>query len=440
MSTVSCPACARPNGAHRATCLYCGADMPAPSIAPVRKAKPAVAKKDLDRAFARAMARGDTRQLMALLEKRKETQEGEERSAPPAAPSGGEALLDEAPPERLVELAQKDGAASIPEPQEPVQPEPEPVVRPEDLHQDLVQAVERARCWEDDADGALEALREVGRLADELAERLQELEPPPPLVLPPFRLPWALFVAGTGEAALAPAIAGALELDRATALLLVRAAHPRVALRSRDRADLARRARRFREATGLPALVLDEARLRAQPRPQLALQLRPEGTWRLAQGERWLVEPDELENLPSQEVAVPEIALVVTGQVVLRRYRMIRGRRKDSERLTTHGERKISLLDLHHAEGIVRVVEGVTDLSEWPGLDRGSAPRAFRGLADWLEQHLPGIPHLARCTCQPLRQPERLERGQLEAAGWPSWEEHTRVCRCLYLGVSGTRD
>ena len=51
---VECPRCRRPNAPHRATCLYCGATMPTPTVAPPPKER--VLPANFDELVRRAMS------------------------------------------------------------------------------------------------------------------------------------------------------------------------------------------------------------------------------------------------------------------------------------------------------------------------------------------------------------------------------------------------
>ncbi|MCB9746139.1 MAG: hypothetical protein H6740_26420, partial [Alphaproteobacteria bacterium] len=80
---VPCPACKRSNAPHLATCMYCGAQLPAPSAPP-----PDVERRDipenLDELFAEAMRKGSTRKLAAALGAEAPKKR---RPAPPPAPA-----------------------------------------------------------------------------------------------------------------------------------------------------------------------------------------------------------------------------------------------------------------------------------------------------------------------------------------------------------------
>jgi hypothetical protein len=218
----------------------------------------------------------------------------------------------------------------------------------------------------------------------------------------------------------------------ATARQVGLARHPRAALRGAVREDLEERAARYRERLGLPAVVLDEAVLRAQPPARLLLLLAAEGPWRSAWSPGWEPENSALAALEVRVAPPPEVRLVVVGELVFTRYREQHGRRKDDVRLVSHGDRRLAVLDLHHDGGVLRVVEGVTRLEGCAGIDPGRSALAFRGLPEALAARFPSATFTERCVCRPLRTPAAGEDGRLEASGWPTWEEHSRACRVLF--------
>jgi len=423
--------------------MYCGATMPAPTAAPAEPAPRKELPKDLDKAFQRAMLHGDMRQLREVLggvearpvagkpaprESRPQRPTPPRRAATPAPrPAPTPHLTPEALPSTALEVVDELPPISV----EPVPAPPGAA----NLYAALSQAVVQAGSWEDDPLAAAAVLDEARATIDALIERLGELEAPPELVLPPFRQPWALVVQPPGDAERLPAVAEALGVDLATARQVAVLPHPRTALRSADRDDLEGRAARYQLDLDLPARVLDEAALRAQPAARLVLSLPAEGPWRTTISSTWEPETTAIPKLPARDDPPPTLRLVVVGEVISIRYREVRGRRKDDGRLSTHGDRRLRVLDLHHDDGVLRVVDGITELSGWRGLDPRSSALAFRSLAEVLAEHYPDIPVTARCLCRPTRKPEARDDGRVEASGWPAFEEHSRACRLLF-GVS----
>jgi hypothetical protein len=293
--------------------------------------------------------------------------------------------------------------------------------------------VVQAGGWEEDLPGAVVALRQARDAIDALVEHLEARRAPPELVLPPFRQPFALVVAPPGDDQRIAAVAEALDVDLATARQVAVLGHPRAPLRSGDRADLEVRAARYHQALGLPARVVDEAMLRAVPSARLLLSLDADGPWRSAVSDQWEPDAGALAGLDARDEPSPTVALVVVGEVVITRFRELRGRHKDDSRLSSHGDRRVGVIDLHHHGGVLRLVQGVTRLSGWAGVDPRSSTLAFRGMTEALATRYPDVPITGRCVCRPTRQPLAREDGRLEAAGWPAWEEHSRACRLLYL-------
>jgi hypothetical protein len=410
--------------------MYCGAAMPEPSAPPPEPTQRRELPKDLDKAFQRAMLQGDMRQLRQVLG----GVEGAE-SSPDAPVQGPGQLLARRPTPAPV----TSPPAALDLPAEAVAPLPEPAPAlpaapsPDALYADLSQALVQAGGWVDDPVGAVATLRQARDTLDALIEQLEDREAPPELVLPPFRQPWALVVAPPGDAERLRAVGEALDVDLATARQVAVLGYPKAALRSADRPDLEGRASSYRQALGLPARVVGEAMLRAVPGARLVLSLAAGGPWRSVISGAWEPDAGTLAGLDHRDDPPPALRLVVVGEVVITRYRELRGRHKDDSRLSSHGDRRLGVIDLHHDDGVLRVVRGITQLSGWDGIDPRSSALAFRGLPEALAARYPDLPLTGRCVCRPTRQPEARNDGRLEAAGWPAWEEHSRGCRLLYL-------
>lgn len=416
--------------------MYCGAAMPEPSAPPPEPSQRRELPKDLDKAFQRAMLHGDMRQLRDVLG----GAEGSTAPQPPARARSGRPLVRKPTPDQAPAPAPAaldlPAEAVAPLPEAPAAaPAPPPPPTPDALYADLSQALVRAEGWADDPAGAVAVLRQARDTMDVLIERLEAQEAPPELVLPPFRQPWALVVAPPGDAERLGEVAEALGVDLATARQVAVLGHPKAALRSADRGDLEGRALRYRQDLALPATVVDEAMLRGVAPARLVCALAAEGPWRSAISGAWEPDAGTLAGLDHRDDPSPALRLVVVGEVVITRFRELRGRRKDDSRLSSHGDRRLGVIDLHHDDGVLRVVQGITQLSGWAGIDPRSSALAFRGLPEALAARYPDVPLTGRCVCRPTRRPEARDDGRLEAAGWPAWEEHSRGCRLLYLGV-----
>ncbi len=264
----------------------------------------------------------------------------------------------------------------------------------------------------------LEAL--VAALPAALASEEPEEEP---IVLPPFRLPWALAVDPPRSEAQGLDVARALGLDLASARMVARLDHPKVALRSRDRMDLLSRADAWDRELGLAAGVVSADQLLALGPASLILEMNRESDWRVLPGRGWRSEPNELGTV-GQVLPPPELQLVVPGEIAIRRYRSVGGE------LLLKGERRVSVADLHGPGLFLRAVEGLTNFQGWPGLGGLSAVQDFRAFLELVtgswDVLLPGPRR-----CAPVRPPRVGEDGRGQSTGWAEWEEHSRICRVL---------
>ena len=85
--------------------------------------------------------------------------------------------------------------------------------------------------------------------------------------------------------------------------------------------------------------------------------------------------------------------LVVPGEVVVLKYRSSRssGRLKHLRdgRMQPASEQRLALVDLHTATGIVRILEGHTNLADAPGAVSDGFRRSLRSLLDnWRDQDI----------------------------------------------------
>lgn len=359
------------------------------------------APKNLDALIRRAMSRGNTAELKKAL------QDAEEVAFEPVEAPVVHELTDD-DPTPLGELVQKVE---------------QPTVTPDGLYQDVRALVEAASRWEDDPRGAERDLDQARRAIAQLLGLLSGVEGPPELVLPPFRQAFALFVEPSGTPDDAALVADALGIDHPTARMVALAKHPRVALRHNDGAHLERLAASYRDRVARPATVFDEGLLRGQPTPRTVLSLPREGDWEVIGGGAWLW--DE-KRRPGKPLTPPAVRLAVAGEIVLKRFRVKSNKRGEKE-LVPSNEQRSGVLDLHTDEGILRVVEGLTQLDGWD-LDGLSLRIAFRRFLE--SDH--GDIAVHKRICQPTRKPQELDDMTALATGWPAWEEHTRGCRALY--------
>ena len=103
-------------------------------------------------------------------------------------------------------------------------------------------------------------------------------------------------------------------------------------------------------------------------------------------------------------------------------------------RTTPSSERRLVVVDLHLPGGIVRMVEGATDLSDAPAAVEGSFRTSIRGmLDDWAAS---GVRVLESRTVAPSGHAvgsRTDEDGGQVTTSWPEWEEHSRSCRALFI-------
>jgi len=245
-----------------------------------------------------------------------------------------------------------------------------------------------------------------------------------PIVLPPYRLPWALAVDPPRSEARGLDVARALSLDLASARMVARLEHPKVAIRSRDRLDLLGRADAWDRELGLATAVVSADQLLALGPASLLLELNRGGDWRVLPGRGWRSERDQL-GTPGEALPPPELQLVVSGVISIHRYRAVGGE------LLLKGERRVAVADLHGPGLFLRAVEGLTSFHGWPDLGGVSAVQTFRAfldlVADTWDVVLPGPRR-----CAPARTPRAGEDGRAESTGWAEWEEHSRICRVLF--------
>jgi hypothetical protein len=194
---------------------------------------------------------------------------------------------------------------------------------------------------------------------------------------------------------------------------------------------------RLHEEAGLQATVVDEARL---------LSIGP--AWLLHGFESgpilvpiidWSQPFETPAASPEGRAMVDPPLLVVPGEVVVLKYRSSRssGRLKHLRdgRMQAASEQRLALIDLHTASGIVRILEGHSNLSNAPGAVSDGFRRSLRALIDnWKEQD---IPVLEPRTCSPGMQGGQTANGLDQSAystGWPDWEEHSRAAGALFIG------
>lgn len=252
----------------------------------------------------------------------------------------------------------------------------------------------------------------------------------PAIRLPPIRHRYALAIGPCADAA---TIGQALEIDPATARSLAASPWTRIALRSGEPDGLERRAARAR-AAGIAATVLTREQIAATPVALSAVHMEDATRWGVVSSELWAAPPapDQVPDVDAREL---EFALcIVVGEVESRvanaGREQSRWERKQVGTGTAVREHRALVIDLHLADEVVRVVEGLTELRGVPGAAPGRSGAVFRQLVEALPTLFPGVPIEPRrvCTAGP---PTPAEDGTLRSSGWPTWEEHSRVCRLM---------
>jgi len=257
----------------------------------------------------------------------------------------------------------------------------------------------------------------------------------PTIMLTKVRRAYALVMEGLGDVERHGELVEALGLDGVTARMLAIARQPRVAMRADDPDRLIAFAATLQEQLNIKAVVTERGDLlRSGPARLLSS---------FSNGVRSLVVEDwlgDLHALTKREEGVPVNEppwMVVPGELVLMRYRASRsgGRLKHLRegKLEAASEQRLAVVDLHLKEGILRILEGATDLSAAPGAIQDGFRRTLKVLSDqWHEQ---GVRILDPRTCSPAMDSSHTrveENGGRLASGWPEWEEHSRSARLLF--------
>jgi hypothetical protein len=393
--------------------------MPTPTVAPPPKER--VLPSNFDELVRRAMQGGAG--VHALKKALEESPIGQDAPLPATPPPASPSPLPE---------------AAVGAPDEPGTPRPAPA--PVDPFEALVAAASDALARRDDERALAEALDAVDSAVAAIRARPPR-EPAGPeaptsdeggpgIRLPAARHPHALVV-GTVPAGMETArLAGALEVDLATARAAVLAGGTRMVLRGADAAPLEQRAASLR-ALGLRAGVVAREDLLVFGEAGGFVGFERAGSWRVARAPRWgEVRPDP-SQLPRGEVTTPvTIWLVVPGEVEERRLRppAAESRWQRGHYAAPNGagtETRVAVVDLYTDVGLVRLVEGAVDvrgLGEPPPSQR----QAVRLLVESVSARWPDAHVEARRTLP------ATARGGERADGWPAWEEHSRACAALY--------
>ncbi|MFM7201876.1 MAG: hypothetical protein ACKO6N_13920 [Myxococcota bacterium] len=448
-SSPRCPGCQRPIVGKRPRCLYCGASweglMPEPSGGASEPSsgstRVAEAGPELDVLVRQALKTGNLEALKQSL--------GTPREASGASiPVKREEYSTPTP-------ARRDGlereVMSAPAPLKRGNP-PVGLSRPSPLESVPVNVTRRSREPElvGRAPGGVEpvSLPLVGPLpvagplpmADPTLVEVERGWEPPPVMLPPFRHPFMLVVEGPANAELASPLARALGVDVATARLHCVGQVPKAVLRGPERAGLEEKARLVQRATGLRAVVVERERVLSLSSPWGVLAGLEEGTFRVLPLSHWVEEPPPEALAHVQVKALPDVRLLLVGEVAVGRFRpgmeQARLTRRREDPLVALHERRLMVVELHGEAMGFRLVEGMSDLRALPGFEAGASLRDLKRLVEALKVRWPNARHEGRCVAVPGEKPMAVVGGEaqvLERSGWPQWEEHARLCRLLWL-------
>ncbi len=432
--------------------MYCGAELPAEAAAAARELP-----EDLDELVAKALGKGGKLAMARLQDKLKGSKRTATANKAPSTPpvSGGRGFAT-APagadlPPRKATPTNASASGTAPSDASPSDAESGPDTTIDGL--DALLSAARTALDTNDRAAASAALRKLSAQAAALADTLpaSTSPPPPPAVeLPPLRKPFMLVVEGLGDGSRGVDLAGPLGVDVATARQVALARHARVALRASERVRLDARATAI-GAAGIACCVVPRAAIEALPPATLLLALTEpvsgpaRSPWVVTSTPHWQAAsaPDAqtLYQGAVERDAGP-VLLAVPGEVLLRRHAQARdlGYRthKRHQAARDLGETRVPVLDLHGPGVHLRLLPGMTSPVGWPGADERSSLRAFRALIDGLPATFPGVFVEGARACSPprslpmQRDAAGKDRQVHTLSGWPTWEEHTRICRILH--------
>lgn len=426
--TLSCPACARPNGKARTSCLYCGKPLPKPEPG----GQDSEGQADPQKATSAAPA--DPAQLDALV---RQALSGQKvgvaqltsalqgtRSSPPAydpVSSPAHVLQAKTPPEGERPQSYRISSAGPPQPTVKVSV-PASLPLPPDPRSMRVRVEEPSFA------------ERTGPHRAEGGESVQ--------LFPSFRQGYGLVIDAPGDASLAAELGAALHLDLATARLHAAARGPRLVLRHPQREALETRAAQVRERLGLTARTVSREMLLQMP-PALCLVSAEDWRLRVTSEPLWRMEADApLREPPTRVVEVKRVQLILPGVVFVRRFR----EQAVSRRLTRFGEEGLrggslqerTVLELliqteAQQQLPIRLVEGIADVRGLPGHVDGSTLRSVKAWQGQLELHWPGARNMPRFSARVPDGPvTRVGDGEdVVLSGWPAWEEYSALCRLL---------
>ena len=360
--THDCPDCGRPNAAHRSGCIYCGGVLPQATGAPP---EPASLPEDIDQLVRSAMSLGTTAGLERALADHQAGSVAEE-TTPTAAPQDNptEALLDAA--QRAIEAEGLSDARAL-----------------RTALMDAKRAIERCEA------------------APAVAVQGAELPATPTILLPSVQRRYALVIDGTADADRASDLAQSLGVDGVTARMLAIARQPRIALRAGNPRGLEAKAKALKSTNNVAATVVDDTALRNIGPAELLVSF--DGGPRTIAIYDWMTDLSKSIDIDQCEAMHQAPCLVVPGELVILKFRAAPsgGRLKHlrEERMDPAAERRLAVADLHLPDGIVRILEGATDLTGAPGAISDGFRLSLRVLLDQWRDH--GIRVLEARTASP---------------------------------------
>jgi hypothetical protein len=396
----ACPDCGRPNAAHRSACIYCGGKLSQPTGAPP---EPVSLPADIDQLVRSAMSLGTTAGLERALADHQAAAVVEDTT--PAAAS------QENPLEVLLDAAQR--------------------------------AIEAERLPDARAlsTALMDAKRAIERCEATPAFAVQSTEIPaaPTILLPSVQRRYALVIDGLSDVDRASDLAQTLGVDGVTARMLAIARQPRIALRADTPGGLGTMAKALQATNNLAATVVDDAALRSCGPARLLVSF--DGGPRTIAINDWMTDlPNPIDTDQSQAMHQAPL-LVVPGELVILQFRSAPsgGRLKHLRegRMDPAAEQRLAVADLHMPDGVIRILEGVSDLTDAPGAISDGFRLSLRVLLDQWQDH--GIRVLEARTAIPKlgSKAGRTEaKGASLAAAWPEWEEHSRCARLLFMGIA----
>jgi len=281
------------------------------------------------------------------------------------------------------------------------------------------------------------ALGEVKRVVGQChLPSVDEPSPAPPtIMLPKVRRTFALAMEGLGDVERHLELVQTLGIDGVTARMLAIARQPRIALRSDDRQRLDELAQALKGTLGIKAAVFDRDEM-LDIGPARLLTSFSDGV-RAVTVSDWLADLHAIAKRDDGDTVNEPPWLVAAGEVVILRYKpgKVGGRLKHLRegKLEAASEQRLAVVDLHLSSGIVRILEGATDLSAAPGAIMDGFRRTLRVLSEQWTEH--GVAALEPRTCAPAMDSAHTrieEHGGRIASGWPEWEEHSRSARLLF--------